>query len=46
MKTLKIYFTSDKRSFQIIRPSDKFKGDWMGLIISIAGEHYHSYEIY
>jgi len=36
-KTLVIYFTEDKKSYQVIKPSEHFAGDWKGLADTIAG---------
>lgn len=47
MKTLIIYFTKDKKSYQVVKPHpDYFKGDWKGLVLGICGEDgYHSFEV-
>lgn len=45
MKILKIYFSKDKKSYQIVHPSEHFKGDYKGLVQGICGDNYHSFEV-
>lgn len=45
MKKLVIYYTADKKSFQVVHPTEKFAGDWTGLVEAITGGVYHRYEI-
>jgi len=43
---LVIYYDSQKKSRQIVKPSPKFAKDWEGLAQTIiAGRKYHSWEI-
>ena len=46
---LMIYFTYDKKSYQMVKPSmtgeDKFNGDWRKLVDDITNGIYHSFEI-
>lgn len=44
-KILTIYFTKDKKSRQVIRPTEQFSGDWVGLVQAIAGNNYDTYEV-
>jgi len=46
MKTLIIYFTEDKKSYQIVRPTRAFNSDWNGLVQAITKGNYHSYETF
>lgn len=55
MKTIIIYFTEDKKNFQVIRPTSKFKGQVSELVHQITKsnlekgfgyqKNYHSFEI-
>lgn len=45
MKKVIIYLTADKKSVQAIQPSDKFGGDWVGLVHTVTNGNYHSYEV-
>lgn len=48
-----IYFTPDKKNYQIIHPSKDFAGDWKGLVDTVTQsdelhheiKNYHSFEI-
>jgi len=44
MNTLTIFYNKEKTSFQIIRPSIQFGGDYNGLVQAITGGNYHSWE--
>ena len=51
MKTIVIYFTEDKKNFQVIKPSPKFDGQVSKLVqhITKSGgyqKNYHSFEIF
>jgi len=46
MKTLIIYFTEDKKSYQIVKPTREFNNDWSGLVQAITKGNYHSYETF
>jgi len=55
MKTIIIYFTEDKKNFQVIRPSAKFDGQVLKLVQQITAsnldkgfgyqKNYYSFEI-
>ena len=57
MKTIIIYFTADKKSFQVIRPSAKFDGSVLRLVQHVAKSNlvgqkefgyrkaYHSFDV-
>lgn len=51
-KTLIVYFTADRKSFQKITPSDEFGGDWKTLAEAITNSNwregrvnYHSFQV-
>jgi hypothetical protein len=44
-KAVVIYFDKDKKSFQIIKPTNKFAGDWEGLVHTVTKEAYYRYEL-
>ena len=46
MKTLIIYFDSNKKNFQIVKPSEKFQGDYGGLVQGLTGGKFHSWDIH
>ena len=45
MKRLIIYYTADKKSYQVVQPSEKFDGNWAALVQHITGGAYHRYEL-
>lgn len=45
MKSLIIYFNVEKTSFQVIKPSDKFDGNYGELARAISGGRHHSWAI-
>lgn len=50
MKHVIIYYNENKSSFQVIHPTEKFQGDWKGLVETVTGsddfnKNYHTYEI-
>lgn len=54
-KEMIVYFTADKKSFQIVKPSLEFDGDWKGLAEAVSGQvriwgregqAYHHFEVY
>lgn len=44
-KYVVIYFNKERTSSQVIRPTDKFQGDWDGLVHSVTMGNYESYKI-
>lgn len=45
MKKVIIYLSADKKNVQVIQPSEKFEGDWKGLVHTVTGGNYYSYEV-
>lgn len=51
MKKVIIYFTSDEtKNFQVITPTEYFKGDWLGLVQNVTEsnddiKNFHHFEI-
>jgi hypothetical protein len=43
MKKVIIYLSVDKKNVQVIQPTDKFQGDWKGLVETVTGGNYYSY---
>lgn len=44
-RSLVIYWDSQKKCRQIVKPSTEFKGDWSGLAMGITNGLHHSYEV-
>lgn len=45
MKGVTIYLNEDKTRFRVIRPTEKFNGDWKGLVHTITNGVFHSYKV-
>lgn len=46
MKTVTIYLNAEKTAFQVVRPSEKFSGDWKGLVHGVTNGFYHSFKVF
>lgn len=46
MKSVTIYLNAKKTAFQVVKPSEKFNGDWKGLVQGVTNGFYHSYKIF
>ena len=44
-KSVTIYLDNNKKSFQVIRPTRAFNGDWKGLVEAVTKGHYHSFKV-
>lgn len=45
MKSVTIYLNEEKTRFRVIRPTDKFNGDWKALVNAVSNGLYNSYNI-
>ena len=45
MKTVTIYLNAEKTAFQVVRPSEKFNGDW-NLVHGVTNGFYHSFKVF
>lgn len=46
MKTVTIYYNKEKTSFQVVKPTEQFKGDWKGLVYGITHGTHHSFKVF
>ena len=46
MKTVTIYYNKEKTSFQVVKPTDQFNGDWKGLVDGITHGTHHSFKVF
>jgi len=46
MSYVKIYFTENKKCFQIIRPRTDFQNDWSGLVDAVTRGNYYSFDVF
>ncbi|WP_395974209.1 hypothetical protein [Chryseobacterium cucumeris] len=45
MKSLIIYFNKEKSSFQVVKPTEEFNGDWAGLAHGVTNGVYHKFKV-
>ena len=41
-----IYFNKEKTSFQVIKPTEQFNGDWNGLVNGVTKGNHHSFKVF
>lgn len=45
-KSVTIYLNEEKTSFQVVRPSHQFNGDWKGLVNAVTKGNFHSFKVF
>ena len=46
MKSVTIFLNAKKTAFQVIRPSEKFSGNWPELVYGATNGFYHSFKVH
>lgn len=46
MKSVAIYFNKEKTSFQIVKPTAQFNGNWDDLVHGVTNGRFHSFKVF